>query len=225
MGAFKRMIGAVGSRSAAPAMTERKANRSSSPDTSPQHVTSVRVYRQAPAFNSLTRGSAPSSPYELTSGAERRRADGPSTQGGRGGPAGQHAAGAGGRLAAAASPTRNTSALNLARARSRSGGGDGRRTISVSTAGVVPAGGSSSSGSRGTSAETKKIRQSRRPQPSSSNDVRYEPRIHTHSASLREGPPKGQRARRKSPSQQQRRFREYSAVTKDGVTLHVPTRR
>jgi len=38
-------------------------------------------------------------------------------------------------------------------------------------------------------------------------------------------PPKGQRSRRKAPTSQQRRFREYSAVTKDGVTVHVPTRR
>ncbi|MEV5963596.1 hypothetical protein AB0L70_17635 [Kribbella sp. NPDC051952] len=228
MGAFKRIVGAVGSRNAAPALTERR-DRFRTGEAGSQRVSSVRVYRQAPAHNSLTRGSTASSPYELTTGAERRRADAPGTPGSGTGPAGQAAASgagaAGGRLAANAAPTRTSSALNLARARTQSKS-EGRRTISVTTAGVASTGGSSStSSSKGVSAEAQKARHSRRPIPTPTNEVRYEPRIHTHSASLREGPPKGQRARRKSPSSQQRRFREYSAVTKDGVTVHVPTRR
>jgi hypothetical protein len=228
MGAFKRLMGAMGSRNAAPALTERR-DGSRTGDTGPQRVSSVRVYRQAPALNSLSRGSAASSPYELTTGAERRRVDGtgaPSTAG----PGGQHAAAAaggssGGPAAAAASPTRSTSALNLARARGQAKDADRRRTITVSAAGVATAGGAAAKGSRGGSGAAAKARHSPRPIPALASEIRYEPRIHTHSASLREGPPKGQRSRRKAPTSQQRRFREYSAVTKDGVTVHVPTRR
>jgi hypothetical protein len=227
MGAFKRLMGAVGSRNAAPAMTERR-DRSRTGEAGPQRVSSVRVYRQAPALNSLSRGSTASSPYELTTGAERRRVDGtgaPSTAGPGGQQAAAAATGSGGGLAAAASPTRGTSALNLARARGQSKDADRRRTITVSAAGVATAAGAAAKGSRGRSGEASKARRSRRPIPAPASEVRYEPRIHTHSASLREGPPKGQRSRRKAPTSQQRRFREYSAVTKDGVTVHVPTRR
>jgi hypothetical protein len=183
----------------------------------------VRVYRQAPVVGSLARASSASSPYELTTGAEKRRADS-TTPGGGSGPGGQSGPGVGGNLAPNAAPSRSTSALNLARARAQSKS-EGRRTISVSAAAVAATGGSSGTSSRGASAEVRKARHSRRPIPAPANEIRYEPRIHTHSASLREGPPKGQRIRRKSPTSQQRRFREYSAVTKDGVTVHVPTRR
>ncbi|MFG1812445.1 hypothetical protein ACGFIF_01660 [Kribbella sp. NPDC049174] len=221
LSAAKRMFGALTSRSAAPALTERK--RGMVPDgATSQRVSSVRVYRQAPAVGSLTRGAAASSPYELTAGPERRRAEGAGTSGGVG-PGGQQMAGeAGGvRAAGASGPVKSTSALNLARARTQSKS-EGRRTISVSAANVVPSSGSGTS--RGTSREAQKARHSRRPAPAPVSETRYEPRVHTHSASLREGPPKG-RQRRRAPAQQQRRFREYSAITKDGVTVHVPTRR
>ncbi|WP_405065584.1 hypothetical protein OG558_27280 [Kribbella sp. NBC_01510] len=221
MGAVKKFMGALSSRGAAPAPTERNRDRTRTADSSPQRVSSVRVYRQAPVVGSLGRASTGSSPYELTTGAERRRADATSTPGGPG-PGGQPAAGDGGRVAASASPSRGTSALNLARARMQSKG-EGSRTISVTAAGVAAAGGhAAAKASRG---EASKARHPRRPIPAPANEIRYEPRIHTHSASLREGPPKGQRSRRKAPTSQQRRFREYSAVTKDGVTVHVPTRR
>lgn len=226
MGTLKRLVGSIGSRGAAPAVTER-LGRSRAGEAGPQRVPSVRVYRQAPAYTSVTRGSSASSPYELTTGGERRHADVAGAPGGS--PAGgqQAAGGAGGRLAAATNPTRTASALNLARARSQAKDADNRRTITVSSAGVAAASGSGGGKSRRVSAEAQKARHPRRPipAPSSVNEVRYEPRVHTRSASLREGPPKGQRIRRKSPTSQQRRFREYSAVTKDGVTLHVPTRR
>jgi hypothetical protein len=219
LGVARRMIGALGSRSAAPALTERK--RGLTPEASPQRVTSVRVYRQAPALGSLTRASSGSSPYELTTGAERRRVEGSAGSGGVG-PGGQQGAAAEGvRPVDASGSVRSTSALNLARARGQSKG-EGRRTISVSTASVVSAGGSGST--RGKSAEGQKARHSRRPTPAPVSETRYEPRVHTRSASLREGPPKS-RQRRRSPASQQRRFREYSAITKDGVTVHVPTRR
>jgi hypothetical protein len=189
------------------------------------------VYRQAPVVGSLARGSAGGSAHELTSGAGGRRMEGAAGSPNGAGPGGQHAAAAGaaggaaGRLAAAANPTCTTSGLNLARARSQSKDADRRPTITVTSAGVASPSSSSSSGARRAGTEAQKARHSRRPVPAPSNDVRYEPRAHTHSASLREGPPKGQRVRRKSSTSQPRRFREYSAVTKDGVTVHVPTRR
>jgi hypothetical protein len=222
MGAVRRLAGALGSRSAAPTLTERAKERMRPTETASQRVASVRVYRQAPTPGSLTRGGAASSPYELTAGPERRRAEGAGGAGGVG-PGGQHAAGEAGavRAAGATGPAKSTSALNLARARAQSKG-EGRRTISVTAANVVPGG--SSGTSRGASAEAQKARHSRRPAPAPVSETRYEPRVHTQSASLREGPPKA-RQRRRAPAQQQRRFREYSAITKDGVTVHVPTRR
>jgi len=222
MGAARRIMGALSSRGAAPAPAERSRDRLRPTEGGTQRVSSVRVYRQAPAVGSLTRAGSASSPYELTAGSERRRADGTPTPGGVG-PGGQHAAGEGGgvRAAGASGPSKSTSALNLARSRAQSKG-EGRRTISVTAANVVPASGSGTS--RGASAEAQKARHSRRPAPAPVSETRYEPRVHTHSASLREGPPKG-RQRRRAPAQQQRRFREYSAITKDGVTVHVPTRR
>ena len=230
MSAVRRVMGALGSRGAAPAPAERSRDRIRTTEPASQRVSSVRVYRQAPVVGSLARGSAGSSPHELTSGTGGRRMDAAGSPSGAG-PGGQHAAaaaaagGAAGRLAAAANPTRTTSGLNLARARSQSKDADKRPTITVTSAGVAAQTNSSSGGARRAGSEAQKARHSRRPIPAPSNDVRYEPRVHTHSASLREGPPKGQRARRKSATSQARRFREYSAVTKDGVTVHVPTRR
>ncbi|WP_427895283.1 hypothetical protein ACQHIV_16630 [Kribbella sp. GL6] len=224
MGAVKRVMNALGARTPAPAPSERARDRTRASESTSQRVSSVRVYRQAPIVGSLSRGTAGSSPYELSPGPERRRSDGgvanPAPGGGQSG--GSVAGGvAGGRLAAAAAPSRSTSAVNLARARSQSKDAGARRTISVTSAGAAaPA----VAGSRG-AGEASKARHSRRPIPVPSNDVRYEPRAHTHSASLREGPPKGQRARRKPVASPARRYRDYSTVTKDGVTVHVPTRR
>ncbi|GAA1687111.1 hypothetical protein GCM10009745_34820 [Kribbella yunnanensis] len=214
--AIRRLAGALGSRGAAPAPAERTRDRSRETDASPQRVSSVRIYRQAPVVGSLGRGGA-SSPFELTAGSERRpdasQSAGGSASGGQG---------AGGRLAANAAPSSSTSALNLARARSQANT-ENRRTISVSAAGVATTG--ASGGSSRSSAEAPKARHSRRPASAPASESRFEPRNHSQSASLREGPPKAQRVRRKSTPAQQRSFRDYSAVTKDGVTVHVPTRR
>lgn len=232
MSAVKRVMGALSSRGAAPAPVpgDRSRDRTRTSESGSQRVSSVRVYRQAPPLvSSLSRGPAASSPNELTAGAERRRMDGAGGSPGGGGPGGQHAAaGVGGAagLAAAAGSTRSSPALNLVRARSQSTDGDKRRTITVTSAGVAGPTHSSSGGARGAAAESQKPRHSRRPIPMPSSDVQYEPRAHTHSASLREGPPKGQRVRRRqAPASQPPRFRDYSAITKDGVTMHVPTRR
>jgi hypothetical protein len=227
MGVVRRAMGALNSRGAAPAPAERSRDRVRTSDPGIQRVSSTRVYRQAPVVGSLTRtASAGSSPYELTTGSERRRADAATSPGGGFGPGGQHAAGtAGGRLATEASPTRSASALNLSRARSQSRDAAKRPTITVTAAGVASSGGGGSSGGGRSSGDAQRARHSRRPVPVPTNEVRYEPRIHTPSASLREGPPKGQRVRRKTSASPQRQFRDYSAVTKDGVTVHVPTRR
>ncbi|MFD7158025.1 hypothetical protein ACFV9C_25725 [Kribbella sp. NPDC059898] len=224
MGAFKRVVGSLASRGVAPSMTERRGGRLSGDTTTPQHVPSMRVYRQAPAHTALGRSAVGSSPYELAAGPGSRRTDGsgniPGGQPG-GSPGGAStAAGTGGsRVAPNGRPSQ--SALNFARSREQSKDSDRRRTISVTSAGVAaPA----PAGSRG-AADAPKARHSRRPIPVPTNDVRYEPRAHTHSASLREGPPKGQRTRRKPVPSPARRYRDYSTVTKDGVTVHVPTRR
>ena len=222
MGAARKMLGAVGSRNAAPAIAERASGRLAQADSGQQRATSVRVYRQAPVVGSLASGSRGGSPYELTTGAERRKTEGATRPGGFG-PGGQHAAGETDRTDATAG-SKNRSALNLAKLRGQSND-SGRRTISVTTTGSAAVSGPTSSSSRGTSAEPKRARHSRRPHPSPVSETRYDPRAYTHSASLREGPPKAKRASRKSPAHQQRRFREYSAITKDGVTVHVPTRR
>jgi len=58
-----------------------------------------------------------------------------------------------------------------------------------------------------------------------SSSHRYDPRQHVYSASLRDGPPKISRERRRPTSAQQRRFRDYSTVTRDGVTVLVPNRK
>jgi hypothetical protein len=224
MGAVRRIMGALSSRGAAPVPAERSRDRIRTTEGATQRVSSVRVYRQAPVVGSLSRAASPSSPHELTTGAERRRTDGGTSMPGGVGPAGQQVGAEGGavRAAGVSGPGRGTSALNLARARTQSKGGEGRRTISVSAANVASANGSGTS--RATSAEAQKARHSRRPASAPVSEPRYEPRAYTHSASLREGPPKA-RQRRRAPAPQSRRFREYSAITKDGVTVHVPTRR
>ncbi|TDD43381.1 hypothetical protein E1263_41695 [Kribbella antibiotica] len=209
MGALKRLTGSLTSRNAAPALTERRGGRTGSEDSEPQRVSAVRVFRQAPVAGTLGRaGAAGGSLRELTAGSDRRKADSASAGSGPGGQGGTNAA----------SP-RGTSAANLSRARAQATT-EGNRTVSVATAGGVAG---PASGGR-VSTESQKARHSRRPASPPANESRFEPRAHSQSASLREGPPKAQRSRRGSGPSSQRRFREYSAVTKDGVTLHVPRR-
>jgi len=216
-GAVQRLVSAIGGRGATPAPSERARDRSTQPSTSPQYASTVRVFRQAPAVGALARSGAGSGPYELTAGPDRRKAEAGAGAGGHSS-AGESGRGTGTGLA------RSTSALNLARARAQSRT-EGRRTISVTAASAAPATTSGGGSGRATSGDAPKARHARGPQPTPGKDVRYEPRPHVQSASLREGPPKAPRVRRRSPGQQQRRFREYSSFTKDGVTVHVPTRR
>lgn len=224
-GAVQRLMSAISSRgaSASPTPSERSRGRSAHPDASPHRVSAVRVYRQAPAIGALGRSAPGGSPYELTTGAERRRPESIGASAAATGPGGSGAGGASeSGNASAIGGVRKSPALSLSRARTQTHG-ENRRALSVGTGSAVVTA-SSSGTARATSTDAKRARHSKRIQASPVNEPRYEPRAYVQSASLREGPPKGP-TRRRSPAAQQRRFREYSQITKDGVTVHVPKRR
>ncbi|MDX6263665.1 MAG: hypothetical protein QOH84_5353 [Kribbellaceae bacterium] len=222
-GAMQRLTNAISNRGTSPTPSERTRERSSSqPGSGTQRVSTVRVFRQAPAVSALGRSASPGgSPYELTTGAERRKSETVSA-GAASGPGGAGTAapeaGIGG-----IETGRKASALSLSRTRTQRSG-EGRRTISVGT-GSAPASSAAAKASRASSSETPRPpRHSKRIQAAPVSEPRYEPRSYVQSASLREGPPKGG-PRRRTTSAKQRRFREYSQITKDGVTVHVPKRR
>ena len=228
MGAFKRLMGAVGSRNAAPALTSAEIDRERE----------MPARSESPRFGSIarllpsTRSHAVLRPVRRTNSLRERR--------------GGEAMGRERRalpvlvvsrplLRRAARVVdwrpqpvrrRSTSALQFARARGQSKDADRRRTISVSAAGVATARwghGEGLAGGSGAASEGSAFSAARVPAPAS--EIRYEPRIHTHSGEPARRAAEGAAQRRKAPTSQQRRFREYSAVTKDGVTVHVPTRR
>ncbi len=218
-GAVQRLVSAIGNRGATPAPSERARDRQTQTGASPQYASSVRVFRQAPAIGAGGRSASGSSPYELTTGADRRKSEAVAAIGPGGG---------GASIATESSRTssrdgaRKSPAISLSRARAKANG-ENSRTVSVSSSSaVVSASGSSTP--RVSSSDVQRARHSKRIQASSVNDARYEPRAYVQSASLREGPPKV-RSRRRGPAPTQRRFREYSQITKDGVTVHVPKRR
>ncbi|WP_328322000.1 type IV secretion system protein [Kribbella sp. NBC_00382] len=226
-GAIQRLTSAISNRgSTSPTPSERPREGANQPGTGTQRVSTVRVFRQAPAVGALGRStSSGGSPYELTTGAERRKpetvsaaaASGPGASTGTAAPEAGGVAGGG--------SGRKSSALSLSRTRTRTQArGEARRTISVGTssAGVST---SAAKAPRAASSETQRApRHSKRVQASPVSEPRYEPRSYVQSASLREGPPKGG-PRRRTTTAKQRRFREYSQFTKDGVTVHVPKRR
>jgi hypothetical protein len=220
MGAVRRIMGAMSSRGAAPALADRARERVGTTEAGSQRVTSVRVYRQAPAASSLTRGTAGGSPYELTAGTGSRRSEGSRAAGGGG--SGGSTAAFQTRTGSASSQSGTVSGPSLARAKANSRSEPAR--IAVSAANVAPTSGSVLNPPRTSSNSGAVGRHPRRQPPADISEARYEPRPQARSASLRDGPPKGQRSRRR-PTAQQRRFREYSSVTKDGVTMFVPTRR
>ena len=229
-GAVQRLMNAVSNRGAAPTPSERTRERSNQPGSNTQRVTAVRVFRQAPTVGSLGRSAQGSSPYELTTGpAAQRNSETPTATAAAGpGGSGSGAIAAEGGRSRSSSGGRTSSGLSLSRARAQSRG-EGRRTMSIGTTSAVvsSSGGSTASiasKTRGKSTETQRPRHSKRVQASPVSEPRYEPRAYVQSASLREGPPKGP-SRRRSTAPTQRRFREYSQVTKDGVTVHVPRRR
>ena len=102
----------------------------------------------------------------------------------------------------------------------------GSKTISVAADSECRRGGYAvGSAKAGGGSEASKGRHSQRvvAEPAGS---RFEPGCTAHSASLRDGPPKVLRGSGVAPHRSggTRRFREYSSVTKDGVTVMVPNR-
>jgi hypothetical protein len=224
MGAFRRIMGTLSSRGASPIMSARSRERVGAGEAGTQRVSAVRVFRQAPTAGAISAGTLGGSPRELTAGSERRRSEASAGPIGAA-PGGQAATGADRRAGVSGGQPRP--ALNLASMRANGDGkSGGARTVSGGTAGVAAASGSSIAGFRIAGAsESQKSRHMHLPTSGSPGDARYEARAHSYSARLREGPPKALRNRRRSPSGQQRRFRDYSTVTKDGVTVFVPSRR
>ncbi len=218
MKAVRRIMGAVGSRAASPVVGDRSSRETGGPgQAETQRVTSVRVFRQAPTPG----GGAQVDGAELAGGKRRSLEPGTgadrSSSGRRQGGVLERA-----RAAQSASTPAGGAALaaTASKVESTRSKGDARRALSVNAAGVASPVAASKSTSSG---DTAKARHSKRvvAEPAGS---RYEPRAYTHSASLRDGPPKAPRERRRSPASQQRRFRDYSAITKDGVTVLVPSR-
>ncbi|WBQ02907.1 type IV secretion system protein [Kribbella sp. CA-293567] len=224
-GAVRRLMGAVGSRAASPTVGERVTGKGGAREASVEKATSVRIFRQAPALagaRARTAVSAQQRPaHEVSAGHDRRAIEASGSP---------KAAGSVGRADAQSAKAKERAQYVQAAAAGASSGGESRgasrrKTISV---GYNPGGGVTSSAaapsaSTAGSAEAKRPRHARdTPQPQAGG--RFEPRVHTHSASLREGPPKA-RERRRPAAGGTRRFREYSKVTKDGVTVMVPTRR
>lgn len=225
MRAVRRIMGAVGSRAASPLLGERNRERMGSPRAPMEHATSVRVFRQAPAVGATTRaypvGGAVS---QLGSSSKRRGFEaGAPTNGSA--PPGRRAGALERAGLATSGQARTRSKVAIPQASMSIGSNtDARRTLSVNASGVAsPMGTKGKSGAVG--ADSRGVRRSRLTSTGESAVSRYAPRAHSHSASLRDGPPKAPRERRRSPSAQQRRFRDYSSVTKDGVTVLVPSRR
>jgi hypothetical protein len=222
--AMRRIIGAVGARGATPSVPERSRSRTASQEgADTQRVASVRVFRQAPGH-----GSPGMQPAGDLAGGQRRQAllaggslDGRSSSAMQKGGAAERS-----RLAHA--PSART--LGGLRQREQDGKRESRQALSVNAAGVATPLLTTNPGSAGLSRSTAKSgsesargRHSRTV-PVEAAGSRYESRTYTHSASLRDGPPKGPRERRRLPATKQRKFREYSSVTKDGVTVLVPSR-
>ncbi|WP_344216547.1 hypothetical protein [Kribbella sancticallisti] len=218
MSAVRRIMGAVGSRAASPLIGDRSRERSASPEAATLRATSVRVFRQAPAPGAGAAGTQGGA--ELAGRSDRRSIEAGSGVGGspsgvRRGTALERA-----RMAQHINPRSPISGTTS------SGPGigsrsDAKRTLTVNAAGVATP---VASGRAASSADASKGRHTKRVAAESAGS-RYEPRAHSHSASLRDGPPKAPRDRRRAPSGQQRRFREYSSVSKDGVTVLVPNPR
>lgn len=102
-----------------------------------------------------------------------------------------------------------------------------RRTFAVNAGGVVVAaegrGASNGRGSRVAASTAQPTRAVRRQGPVRPPDGRYDPRRHSSSASLRDGPPKPSTSRdRRRAASRPRQYREYTKVVKEGVTLYVP---
>lgn len=219
--AMRRIIGAVGARGATPSVPERSRSRSATQeDTGTQRVASVRVFRQAPGH-----GSPGLQPGAEVGGGQRRQAlPAGGSSDGRSSSTMQKGAVAD-RSPLAHAPSART--LGGLRQREQDGKRAAGRALSVNAAGVVtslPKSTSNAGSSRSKAGAETSLGRHSRAVPVEAAGSRYESRTYTHSASLRDGPPKGLRERRRLPATKQRKFREYSSVTKDGVTVLVPSR-
>ncbi|MFB6724612.1 hypothetical protein ACFCV3_30830 [Kribbella sp. NPDC056345] len=217
MSAVRRIMGAVGSRAASPSVAER-AGRGGAQEVQAQRASSVRLFRQAPALGSNLRVlSARQAPAHEIGSRERRAIE----------PASGNASGVGARKeglgASAKEQARAVAAGQLQAAPSTAGSSDRRRTVTVGLSGASTGQATSSGGGPNTSDSRQARHAKKEARPASHS--RFEPRMHTHSASLRDGPPKIARDRRKPQTTGSRSFREYTSVTKDGVTVMVPNRR
>ncbi len=212
MRAVRGLLGAVGSRAASPAIGERSRDKSAQERLGTQRVSSVRVFRQAPSYGSIgTSGS------ELSPGQQQRKGLAAGLVGGRS-PGGDHGyPGGRSQLAHVQSPR---TLVGTSTQRDRGASRDQGRGLTVNAAAVAAPVSSTRSASN---AEGVKGRHSKRVAAEAAGS-RYEPRTYSHSASLRDGPPKAPRERRRAPASASRTFRDYSSVTKDGVTVLVPTR-
>lgn len=225
MRAVRRLVGAVGSRAASPVVTSGRRQDGGGTSEHGQRHTTVRVFRQSPAPGAGRQIAATKAAHALSGGADARSiAAGAGTHGSPGGSSLERAGSGGsddargqGRRVSSAIADRMTGKAELA---------GGRRSVALARAAVPDKVSAPSASSSATSAESRRGKHTRQTSGGQSNASRYEPRVHTHSASLRDGPPKIHRARRgPASSQTPRRFRDYSSITKDGVTVLVPTSR
>ncbi|TCC38434.1 hypothetical protein [Kribbella speibonae] len=234
MGAVRRLMGVVGSRAASPAVGEKTSRRSY--ETQVERASSARVFRQAPALGTNSRMlAARQAPAHAMSSPERRSIEPAGTTSTRSG-SGANQESKLSRLKDAQTSTGAASATTVAGTSGGSTTPSGRRraiTVGLPASPSVRSGTAKSGSQPGTAgggpsnAEARQARHAKSTRTDSrpASHSRFEPRVHTHSASLRDGPPKAVRDRRKPPSSSSRRFREYSSVTKDGVTVMVPSRR
>ncbi|MFF0271451.1 hypothetical protein [Kribbella sp. NPDC004536] len=230
MNVVRRVMGAVGSRAASPTIADRVTGRDRDRQTPTQRVSSVRIFRQAPALGSTSEGAGArrspahalgASPLQraITGGSEVGRNAGLGAQGdGRGQASGRSA----GRNAADGSRPASLQIVSdrkKDRLAARANGG----VAVVSGKQVSSASGTAAGGSSGDLKRGKHVRERRLDRPPAAP---YETRSRVHSASLRDGPPRIRRdARRLPAAPASRRYRDYTASTKEGTSVVVPTRR
>jgi hypothetical protein len=230
MNVVRRMMGAVGSRAASPTIADRVTGRDRDRQASTQRVSTVRIFRQAPALGAAGEGSeARRSPAHafganplqraITGGSEAGRRAGIGAQSdarvqGSGRVAGRNAAD-GARPAS----LQVVSDKKKDRLAVRASGGIAVVSGKQATSGSVPVAG----GASGDIVRGKHVRERRLDRPPVAP---YETRSRVHSASLRDGPPRIRRdARRLPATPASRRYRDYTAATKEGARVVVPSHR
>jgi hypothetical protein len=224
MGVVRRVMGLVGSRAASPTVAERATSRDRDRQSPAQRVSTVRVFRQAPALGPVgeSSGSRRSPAHAIgASPLQRAIASGPegnarAALGGRG-----DVRGASGRMAVdgARPPAFQVAADKKKDRLAARASGRGVAVAAVQQS-------SSASAGRGTGSEPKRGRHVRERRPDRPLVTPNESRSRVHSASLRDGPPRMRRdARRVATSSTTRRYRDYTTASKDGVRLTSTTQR